>query len=203
MNKYIETYLNELDDKRAFLGKALSAGLGAAFQAAKPILIQGAKDTVSGATKNVAQAARTSASAAKTVGSSGFSGIKGFGSGIGTIAKDYLNVLKTPGTTASQKALGLVGQTLSTPGKMIGQKPLSEIGAIEVGQLAGAATPLIAAGAGAYSLLPEKQYLPRVPASRATFLPSEEESSYFRNLYKDRTGRDLTQKQIDISTIRK
>jgi len=203
MNKYTETYLNELDNKRAFIGKALSAGLGAAFQAAKPILAQGAKDALKATAKNVSQAATTSASVARSTGSSGLSAVKGYASGVGTIAKDYLNVLKTPGATASQKALGLVGQTLSTPGKMIGQKPLFQIGAREVGQLAGAATPLIAAGAGAYSLLPEKQYLPRVPASRATFLPSEEESSYFRNLYKDRTGRDLTQKQIDISTIRK
>jgi len=203
MNKYTETYLNELDNKRAFIGKAISSGLGAAFQAAKPIVSQGIKDTFRSATKNVAQAAKTTASASRATGTKALEFTKGVGSGIGTLGKDYLNVLKTPGATASQKALGLVGQTLSTPGKMIGQKPLSQIGAREVGQLAGAATPIIAAGAGAYSLLPEKQYLPRVPASRATFLPSEEESSYFRNLYKDRTGRDLTQKQIDISTIRK
>lgn len=196
-------YLNELGEKRAFIGKAISAGLGAAFQAAKPIVSQGVKDAFRSATKNVVQAAKTTASASKVTGAKSLDFTKGVGSGLGTLGKDYLNVLKTPGTTASQKALGLVGKTLSTPGKMIGQKPLSQIGAIEAGQLAGAATPLIAAGAGAYSLLPEKQYLPRVPASRATFLPSEEESSYFRNLYKDRTGRDLTQKDIDIATLRK
>jgi len=200
MNKYIETYLNELDDKRAFLGKALSAGLGAAFQAAKPILAQGAKDTFTSALKNLSRGTKLTASASKSFGAKTLDFGKGLGSGIGTVGKDYLNILKTPGMPIGQKILSLGGTTLSTPGKMLGQKPISAIGA---GEIVGAATPLIAAGYGGYSLLPEKQYLPRVPASRATFLPSEEESSYFRNLYKDRTGRDLTQKQIDISTIRK
>lgn len=203
MNKYTHTYINELGEKRAFIGKALSSGLGAAFQAVKPIVAQGVKDTFRSATKNVAQAAKTTASASRATGTKALDFTKGVGSGIGTLGRDYLNVLKTPGATPSQKVLGILGQTLSTPGKMIGQKPLSQIGMREAGQLAGAATPLIAAGAGAYSLIPKNQELPRMPASRPTILPSNEESQYFADLWKQRTGDNLSQKEIDLATLRK
>jgi len=200
MNKYTEIYLNGLDDKRAWIGKAISSGLGAAYQAAKPIVSQGLKDTFTSAVGKLSRGTKLTASASKSLGATTLDFGKGLGSGIGTVGKDYLNILKTPGMPIGQKILSLGGTTLSTPGKMLGQKPIS---AISAGEIVGAATPLIAAGYGGYSLLPEKEYLPRVPASRTTFLPSHEESSYFRDLYKNRTGRSLSQKDIDIATIRK
>jgi hypothetical protein len=197
MNKYTETYIDELQ-KNAFIGRAM----GAAFQAAKPIVAQGVKDTLKSLGKNTVKATKTTASGSKSIGTKALEFTKGVGSGISTLSKDYLNVLKTPGASPSQKVLGIIGQTLSTPGKMIGQKPISQIGMREAGQLAGAATPLVAAGAGIYSLMPN-QDLPRVPASRATFLPSHEESQYFADLWKKRTGDNLSQREIDIATLRK
>jgi hypothetical protein len=202
MNKYTETYLNELGEKRAFIGKAISA----AAQAAKPILLQGVKQTTQQAAQTTgANAAILSSrvlNASKNLAKGSLEAAKGYASGLGTLGKEYISTLKTPGATASQKVLGVIGKTLSAPGVMLGSKPISQIGARGAGQLAGAATPLVAAGAGAYSLMPN-QDLPRVPASRATFLPSHEESQYFADLWKKRTGDNLSQREIDRATLRK
>lgn len=203
MDKYTEIYLSQLGQKNAFIGKAI----GAAFQAAKPILAQGMKQTAQQSGQATTRAATTLGSnllsASQNLAKGSLEAAKGFGSGFRTLGNEYLSTLKAPGATSSQKALGIIGKTLSVPGAMIGSKPISQIGIREAAQLTGAATPLVAAGAGAYSLMPKEEYLPRVPASRATFLPSSEESQYFADLWKKRTGDNLSQKEIDIATLRK
>lgn len=155
MNKYTETYLTELNEKRAFLGKALSAAyqagkpaLGAAYQAAKPIVVNGVKDIMSKAQPIVNNYASKLPPVLQDFMYGGIDGVKTTTRGLSNVFKDQsLGKLDK----IQKSVTGMYGFPIELAKKSLNSN--TPLNAKEYGFIGGAALPAAGATATAASFI--------------------------------------------------